>query len=41
MAREFARNEFHGERLEYNKKEIGNQLVCLKEGMWKRVCEAW
>ena len=23
------------------KKDIGNQLPCLKEKMWKRVCEAW
>ena len=23
------------------KKQIGNQLLCLKEEMWKRVCEAW
>ena len=23
------------------KKDIGNQLPCLKEEMWKRVCEAW
>ena len=23
------------------KKEIGNQLLCLKEEMWKRVCKAW
>ena len=23
------------------KKVIGNQLLCLKEEMWKRVCEAW
>ena len=23
------------------KKDIGNQLTCLKEEMWKRVCEAW
>ena len=22
------------------KKEVGNQLLCLKEEMWKRVCEA-
>ena len=22
------------------KKDIGNQLLCLKEEMWKRVCEA-
>ena len=21
--------------------DIGNQLPCLKEEMWKRVCEAW
>ena len=23
------------------KREVGNQLLCLKEEMWKRVCEAW
>ena len=23
------------------KKDIGDQLPCLKEEMWKRVCEAW
>ena len=23
------------------KKDIGNQLPCLKEEMLKRVCEAW
>ena len=23
-----------------NKKEIGNQLLCLKEEIWERVCEA-
>ena len=23
------------------KKDIGNQLPCLKEEMWKRVSEAW
>ena len=23
------------------KKDIGNQRSCLKEEMWKRVCEAW
>ena len=23
------------------KKEIGNQMPCLKEETWKRVCEAW
>ena len=22
-------------------KDIGNQLPCLNEEMWKRVCEAW
>ena len=21
--------------------EIGNQLLCLKEELWKRVCKAW
>ena len=23
------------------KQEIGNQMLCLKEEMWKQVCEAW
>ena len=23
------------------KEDIGNQMVCLKEQMWKRVCETW
>ena len=23
------------------KKEVGNQMLCKKKGMWKRVCEAW
>ena len=23
------------------KKDISNQLSCLKEEMWKRVCETW
>ena len=23
------------------KKEIGNQMLCKKKNMWKRVCEAW
>ena len=23
-----------------NKKEIGNQLLCLKEEIWERVCKA-
>ena len=41
MARIFARNEFHRERLEEMKKDIGNQLLCLKAETWKRVCEAW
>ena len=26
--------------IEYNY-EIGNQMLCKKEKMWKRVCEAW
>ena len=21
--------------------EVGNQMPCIKEDMWKRVCEAW
>ena len=41
MARIFARNDFHIERLEEMKKDIGNQLPCLKVEMWKRVCEVW
>ena len=39
MARESARHEYHRERLEYNE-EIGNQMPCKKEEMWKLVCEA-
>ena len=37
------KNEFHRERKLWNKmkKDIGNQLLYLKEEMWKRVCEAW
>ena len=35
----------HGIRLEnvcnIMKKEIGNQMPCTIEEMWKRVCEAW
>ena len=34
MTRELARHEYHRERLEYNK-EIGNQMPCKKEEMWK------
>ena len=26
--------------IEYND-EIGNQMLCKKEKMWKQVCEAW
>ena len=40
MTRELARHKYHGERLEHNE-EIGNQMPCKKEKMWKRVCEAW
>ena len=39
MTRELARHEYHKERLEYNE-EIGNQMPCKKEEMWKPVCEA-
>ena len=34
------RYEYHTERLEYNE-EIGSQIPCKKEEMWKPVCEAW
>ena len=40
MTRDLARREYHRERLEYNE-EIGNQMPCKKEEMWKPVCEAW
>ena len=40
MTRELARREYHRERLEYHE-EIGNQMSCKKEEMWKPVCEAW
>ena len=40
MTRELARHEYHREHLEYNE-EIGNQMPCKKEEMWKHVCEAW
>ena len=35
-----ARHEYHRERLEYNE-EIGNQMACKTEEIWKPVCEAW
>ena len=41
MARKIARNEFHSKLLKYDEENIGNQLPCLKEEMWKQVCEAW
>ena len=40
MTRELARQEYHRERLEYNE-DIGNQMPCSKEEIWKPVCEAW
>ena len=40
MTREYARHEYHRERLEYNE-EIGNHMPCKKEEKWKPVCEAW
>ena len=40
MTRELARHEYHRGRLEYNE-EIGNQMPCRKEEMWKPMCEAW
>ena len=41
MAKEFARHESHREHLNIMNKEIVNQMPCIKEEMWKRVCEAW
>ena len=41
MAREFA-NMIPIENVwNIMKKEIGNQMLCKFEDMWKRVCEAW
>ena len=39
MTREFARHGSHRERLNIMKKEIGNQMPCTNEEMWKPVCE--
>ena len=48
MAREFFINEFYREMNSIenvwnkkSKKEIGNQMPCLKEEIWKQICEAW
>ena len=40
MTSEWARHEYHRERLEYNE-EIVNQMSFKKAEMWKPVCEAW
>ena len=40
MTSELARHEYHRESLECNE-DIGNQMPCKKEEMWKPVCEAW
>ena len=41
MAREFATiNPIENVR-NIMKKEIGNQMLCKKEDMWKRVYETW
>ena len=40
MTWELARHEYHREGLEFYE-EIGNQIPCKKEEMWKPVCEAW
>ena len=40
MIRELARHEYHRECLEYDE-EIGDQMSCKKEKMWKPVCEVW
>ena len=34
------RHKYHKERLEHNE-EIGNQLPCKKEELWKPVYEVW
>ena len=41
MTSKLARHEHHRERLEYNEEEIGNQMPCRKEEMWKLVWESW
>ena len=41
MAREFANTNPIENVWNIKKKEIGNQMLCKKEDMWKRVCEAW
>ena len=40
MTRELARHGYHRECLEYNE-EIGNQMPCKKEEMWKPVYDVW
>ena len=41
MAREFANMSPIENVWNIMKKEIGNQKLCKKKDMWKRVCEAW
>ena len=41
MAREFANRNPIANVCNILKKEIGNQMLCKKKDMWKRVCEAW
>ena len=40
MTRQLARPEYHRECLEYNE-EIGNQIPCKNEELWKPACETW
>ena len=41
MAREFDRNYFNRERLEYKEEIDWVPTSVFKEERWKRVCEAW
>ena len=41
MAREFANTNPFENVWNIMKKETGNQMLCNKKDMWKRVCEAW
>ena len=41
ITREFAGHEFHRNVWNIMKKEIGSQMPCKIQKMWKRVCEDW
>ena len=40
MTKKLARQEYHRECLQYNE-DIGTQMPCRKEEIWKPVFEAW